>query len=344
MDIKLKIPLKELLQTACTGTYTNQHMQELYRLFYTIARQLVRRKIFTGKVPFDRLGLSEADITHDCIVELFTLGKDNELTELNKYFKYQQISIGDEEEELLFVHIRRLVFTIVNDNIFRLYNEADPALSRILRNIKIAVSNQSQFKLVTHFDEQFLELTNCDLLHFCETVDNDFLYHEIYEIMTKESEIPAILQRLGNALIMQDVYRRHVRMTSLALAIKNGYEQLNTHVMIEATAVDVKFFEDDAVRIIKFTCSEIIEEMKPRYVDRKKVEEETFDLYMKAVEKSLLSEFIDRADGQISYFDYMKECFPHMSKEEYLKRHRVILEYLGKISKKRVRERLKVIL
>jgi hypothetical protein len=103
MEINLKIPLKELLRTGCSGTYTQKHLQELYRLFYTIARRLVRRKMIAGKLPFDLLGLSEADVTHDCIVELFTLGKENELSELLKYFNYQRIPVDDEEEEMLIV-------------------------------------------------------------------------------------------------------------------------------------------------------------------------------------------------------------------------------------------------
>lgn len=342
MEINLKIPLKELLRTGCSGTYTQRHLQELYRLFYTIARRLIRRKLTVGKLPFDLLGLSEADITHDCIVELFTLGKDNELAELCKYFNYQQISIEHEEDEMLFVHIRRFVFTIVNDNIFRLYHESDPALGRILRNIKIAIGNQSQLKLVTRFDEQFLELTN--LLQFCSTMDDDFLHNEIYQIMTSENEIPGILQKLAIVLTQQDVYQRHVRLISLALAIKKGYEHLNKPEAVQATLVEAKFVEDDAERAINDICFALRKEMKPRYVDKKKVGEQTFDLYMKVLERTLCSEFIDGTDGEISYFDHFKDCCPDIKKDEYMTRHRVIIEYLGKISKKRVRERLKKIL
>lgn len=344
MNIPLKIPIKELLRSGCNGTYSQRHMQELYRIFYSIARRIIRNKMISGKLSFDFIGLSEADITHDCIVELFTLGKDNELIELCKYFNYQRISIEDEEDEMLIVQIRRLICTVVNDNVFRLYNEADPALGKILRNIKIATGNNSAFKLVTRFDEHFLEIVKGNKLPYCKTMDDDFLYNEVCEIMSTESEIPGILDKLAITLIQQDVYQRHVRLMTLALAIKKGYEHYNVHNIQESESVDAKFVTDDAERTIDLVCSKLKEEMKPRYVDRDKVAKETFELYIKVIKDSLHSEFIDGTDGQISYFDHLKDCCPGITKQEYLKNHRVIIEYLGKISKKRVRERMKNIL
>ncbi|MBI5475555.1 MAG: hypothetical protein HY964_02320 [Ignavibacteriales bacterium] len=343
MNIPLKIPIKELLRAGCSGTYSQRHMQELYRIFYSIARRTIRNKMISGKLSFDFLGLSEADITHDCIVELFTLGKDNELIELCKDFNYQRISIEDEDDEMLIVQIRRLICTVVNDNLFRLYNEADPALGKILRNIKIATGNNLAFKLVMRFDEYFLEIVKGDKLPYCKTMDDDFLHNEVCEIMSTESEIPGILEKLSITLIQQDVYQRHVRLMTLALAIKKGYEHYNVHNIQESESVDAKFVTDDAARTIDMVCSKLKEEMKPRYVD-KKVCAETFELYMKVIKKSLYSEFIDGTDGQISYFDHLIDCDTGITKQEYLKNHRVIVEYLGKISKKRVRERLKEIL
>lgn len=198
----------------------------MYRLCYSVARRLIRSKIVSKILPTDLLGLSEADITHDCIVELFSLGPSNELHEIVKYFNYQGISAENEPEEHLFVHLRRLVFSIVNDNIFRLYNEADPALGKILRNIKIALSNQTQFKLTKHFDEYYLELTTCDILSGCVTIRDEDLLHEIYQIIITENEIPGILSKLVKMLTYQEIYKQHVRMILVALAIKKGYEKL----------------------------------------------------------------------------------------------------------------------
>jgi hypothetical protein len=344
MYTKLKIPLKELLTCACSGDYTNRHVQELYRLIYTIAFRLVRRKVTSTNFSIELFGLSDADITHDCIAELFVLGNSNELKEIRKYFNFQHILIEDQKDEVLFIHIRRLVFTVVNDNIFRLYNEADPSLGKILRNIKLALGRQPSFSLVTRFGEYYLELKKHDPLNNCRTISDDEIKRELYEIMANESDIPGILQKLAVMLTYQETYRRELKLISLACAIRDGYRHHKTSILRSDLAIEPSMADDSAEQIIKATSDELKAEMMPRYVQKNKVGIETFLLYIRVVEQALRSEFIAGTDGEISYFEHLRGLNPDITREEYHKKHRVIIEYFGKISKSRVREKLKEIL
>lgn len=344
MEIRLKISIKELLRCGCSGTYTQRHLQELYRLVYTIAHRLVRRKMLSGKLPFHVVGLSEADVTHDCIVEIFKLGDNNELSEICKYFNYQRLSIEEEDDGSLLAHLRRLVFTIVNDNIFRLYNEADPALGKIIRNIKIAIPNQARLRTVNRFDEQYLELSSGDGLKVCSMMDDDFMQHEIFEIMMTEHDIPRILDRFAAILEGQNLYQRRMSLIGLAIAVKKGYEYHNAERSKESPRVEERMQVGETERLIERTCAQLGKEMEPRYVGKNKVDRETFCIYMEVIKRSLTSEFTDGTDGQISYFDHYAGCSPGITRKEYFERHRVVIEYLGRISKKRVKAGLKEIL
>ena len=58
MDIHLKYPLKHLLRSALAGTYSEGELRELHRLIYTLARHLVRRKLASGKLHLELIGLT----------------------------------------------------------------------------------------------------------------------------------------------------------------------------------------------------------------------------------------------------------------------------------------------
>jgi len=53
---------------------------------------------------------------------------------------------------------------------------------------------------------------------------------------------------------------------------------------------------------------------------------------------------VDGKNGDISYYEHLKSCKPDLTKTEYMLQHRVIIEYLGKIAKNKVREQIKDIL
>lgn len=343
MGLDLKFPLCDLLISAQTGAYTQGQLIELHRLCYLIARRLVRRKILSGKLCIDMLGMTESDVTHDCIAELFIRNADNELIEFSKYFEYQRLSIDETPEELLFVHLRRLVFSFVNDNLFRIYNEADPALGKIIRNIKSALNNSSCFKIVIRFDEQYVVPTAGSLLPHNPTISNDELQREISDIMMTEDDIPSIIQKLTSVVGSWETYQRSIRLISLAQAIRSGYQQLGFATTNGLITQETSFDDGNVEKIISEVCRNLSHEMKPRYVDVDKVDGRTFDQYVQALERVLTCEFLDGKDDA-SYFDCLREIDPALTKSDYVMNHRAIFEYLAKLAKQRARVSLKEIL
>jgi len=339
VDAELEFSLKDLLLRGITGDYTHAELSELFRLCYAIARQCVRRKMFTSKLQ--HTGLSEGDIVLDCIAELFRRDEQNVLVEFAKYFNYQNIRIEDEAEEMLLVHIRRLTFTVVSDNLFRIYNEADPGLGKILRNIKIAVEKSACFHMEKHFDEQYLVVEEADPLRHRPSISDEELTGELTQAIREGDEVPQILERLADALSTQDTYQRKVGLMSLALAMKAAFKHLEESPRIEATAVEAQLETDDVQTIIRETCDALCAEMKPRYLARGKLDGKTFENYFEAINDMLNGEFLESQNEKKTYYELLRGCIPGLTKSDYRENHRTVFEYLAKLSKRRAREKLK---
>jgi hypothetical protein len=344
MDIALKFPLKELLQTALAGNATDLQLREMSRLLCTLALSFVRRNVYAGTLRLDVIGLSEQDVAHDCIADFFKRNEQNKLVELHAYFESQKIRIDEQRDEVLLSHLRRLVSRKVNDTISRMHKDSDSALWKILRNLKEAVGKSNHFTLTERFGAYYLVPSACDLLPNLPTIGDDELRNEVNAILKVDDEMPAFLERFAEMLCSQKTYRRKVGLMSLAAAIKARYEQLRVFTYEERNEAEMRLFAQDIRLMIRETCKEISAERKPRYVDKDKVDEETFSRYMQAVEQILCDAFLEGSDGippAESYYDYLKQFDSMLTKADYLKKHRAIFEYLVKLSKELAKEKLK---
>ena len=340
VDVTLKFPLRDLLQGAITGNYSRQQLAELHRLSYTIAFRSVQRKIFSGRLRVDFFGMSEQDIATDCIAEMFRRTEKNSLAVICEYFQAHGVSVDAQSEDLLLVHLRKLIFTTVNDNLFRLYNELDPALGKILRNVKIAVEKSGQFTIVDRFDEHFLLLTSCDQLAHLPTMGDDELMDQVHRILTTVDEIPRVLQQLAVVLSSQDTFQRKIKLMTLAVAIKVGFQNVAVPAEHNDPSETVGLL-DDVRTVIREVCRELSGEMIGRYVGNGKLTEKTFVCYMRAMGQVLLADFVEIGDGPPSYYEALQCQFPGLTRTAYMENHRTVFEYLVRIAKERVRERVK---
>lgn len=340
MEIKLKFTLKDLLRHAMRGDYDEYQLRELYRLFVTFARQLVRRKILSGKLNPEFIGMSEPDMIHDCIAELFTRSTRNELVEIAKYFNRQQLDIEGMPEEQLLIHVRRLTFTAVNDNIFRVYNEIDPPLGKIIRNIKSAVDRCPELHITNRFGEQYLDMVSANPLQCSPPPSEEDVQTLVESIMATEAEIPSILLKLKLALELQDKYRRCLRLVSLALAIKRGYEILGSE--LETTEDEMKpEAVIDSRSAIQLAVEQMSVKIRESYLESGKIDKQSFDCYCTALRRMLEDEFIHGTDGAVSYYQYVNQFYPGLTRKEYERHHRTTFEYLAKLAKEKVRKRLR---
>jgi hypothetical protein len=336
--------LRDLLQRAIAGDYTREQLGELHRLAYLIARQYVRMRCTNGRLPLSLFGLGEADVVHDCIADLFTRSGSGELVEISRYFEYRRISPQSVPDDLLLVHLRNLVFTVAGDNVFRMLNEHDSALGKVIRNIKIAVQKSESWSLETRFEERVLVLRrngkrgtgdgNAGQNAMGEPpLHDEQLEPAVLAALARNSEIPALLDALGRELERSVERVGPVPMISLAVMIKNGYEKVHVAGERSETAESPMLVEELRT-MIGDCCRSVDRAMRPKYVGKGKVCEETFRRYIAALESFLTEEYVVHRDitrsSDATYFEYLRTAMPALSRDEYLRDHRPVFEYLGK--------------
>ncbi len=129
--------LRDNLLAVLGGAFAHQQLNAVIQVCHALASAFLAGKKTTRTLTTLH-GLGYSDLAYDCIAEIFQQYPAGHFVQLQAYFNSLCLETASDEEIL--VHLRRLVFSKVNQAIFRLYNEADPSLAKILRNIKKGMS------------------------------------------------------------------------------------------------------------------------------------------------------------------------------------------------------------
>jgi hypothetical protein len=92
------------------------------------------------------------DLAWDFIADLFEKDDENMLSTFCQYFNEESLVQMDETD--VQSELRKLVFTKVDDNIFRAVGEKDPSLRKIIRNLKLAIRDRECEMCVCHSREK----------------------------------------------------------------------------------------------------------------------------------------------------------------------------------------------
>jgi hypothetical protein len=283
----------------------------------------------------DTLNLS--DVAYDCIGELFARNGEGTLVRLKTYFESFDFESSTDED--LLIQLRRLVFSSVNQGLFRIYSSYDPSLGKILRNVKISMQALAVFTEVNRLGEQCLVPVACDPLSHLPPINLETL-QSVLSVRTPGSErIPSILAVLARYLREQSEYSREVPIVRLALAIRWLYaaKQLPPSGSTSAAELDHHI---DVAAAIRYSCQNTLQTLGANYLREGRLSQDLLDSYLKAVEMYLLAEF-DGVEGEGSLFESLKTLVPELSRRDYMEIHRSRLEYLARDARASVLERLK---
>jgi hypothetical protein len=89
---------------------------------------------------------------------------------------------------------------------------------------------------------------------------------------------------------------------------------------------------------------EIRKNLYERYVTKNKLGQAQFTAYMNAIDQMVQDAFLRNDGNEKNYGEYLQQHLPNISYEEYREHHRKQFEYMTKLAKKAVRERLKELL
>ncbi len=191
-------------------------------------------------------------------------------------------------------------------SIFRLYSEADPTLSKILRNVKLAVVSLQNFVEVEKFGESCIAPSLCEMNEHLPSFSMEELERCLYQDATGAENVPELLGKLSECLREQTTCCRIVPLTAVAIIFKSIYTS-GERTRTEHASQEDQFAASDALSLIQDACRRTKAKMVTRYVAKGKVSLEMFELYFSTIEASLRRQYIEN-DGEA--FSYSMPCRP----------------------------------
>ncbi|MEW5798412.1 MAG: hypothetical protein AB1728_05355 [Bacteroidota bacterium] len=321
--------LRKNLSALLDKTYTPLQLNDVVTLSHAIAVTFLEGKASSGSLNKEFVRLPLEDAAYDCIADLFRRDESNAFIALSAYFSAFDISALSDAE--LFSHLRRLVFTKVNDGIVRLYHDSDPALSRIIRNVRLAVHALGNYTELERFGELYLAPTQCDPLEHLPKYDEQTLEKLLAAEVRGIENVLEIVGKLARMLREQHDYARMVSVLQVALTIRSLYAR---KAMISTVGND--FTQDRNEQRIKEAMHSAVDRIRQRfhsqYVNKGKMNDATYLIYFNVIKSRLEYMIVSgSSDGQ-SLYAALKSHLPDLSVEEYKAQHRSRLEYLFKLS------------
>ncbi len=331
MNSSLPLELKPILQSVISAKPSHRAVNDVVEYCQKIANVYLQWKIKKLRYVQDFFQFSLNDIAVDCIADLFQRDENGTLVQIKAYFDSIQIETASEEE--LTSHLRGLVFSRVNNSLFRLFNEADPSLGKILRNIKLAVQTLRQFEIIERFGEISFFPAKCETLEHLPTFSRKELGLQLRNTADGNDNIPTLLAKIATLLRQQKDRSRIVSFVFIAVVIRDIYS--NNEQAIHRESDNGEFMKQEAVEIIHYECSKLANEVKAHYL-RKNVSPELFQTYFEIIERYLVQRLFESTDGEISLFEHLKEIFPQLTFNEFEHTHKSKLWYLSQLTYQRV--------
>ncbi len=310
-------------------SFSRAELNAFAALCHALALSALRTRLSSSTL-LTRFHLSShADVAYDCIADLFRQDDAGRLFQLKAYFDGIEIDAASDEE--LLSHLRRLVFSMVNQGMFRIYNELDPVLGKIIRNIKLAVQTLQHFSTIEHFGETCLAPAGCETLDHLPAFERTDVERELFRVGNPRDHVPALLAKLSRVLREQTERSRVVPVVSVALAIRSLYEQPPLPKSIEPEALS-QLTHRDILLIIRDACLRVKQEAEPKYVGGQKVGRPTFEKYFEVIEETLVARIAEGDGASSSYYERLRQRMPELTREDYGTYHKARIEYLAHLA------------
>jgi len=297
---------------------------------HCIALAYIRREARSTRYSLvSHFGLCIEDLALDCIADLFERDRDGHFVQIMEYLearKWSTLAPPDLESAL-----RRLVFSKVNDGFFRRHREADPNLSRIIRNLKLAAQDHSDLRLQRHQGEQWLLRPADEASMENPLAPPALLKGYLVARLDGTSNIPNTLTALDRFTRDHTYYVPGYPLTQFAQLVRAAFRHLHPAISEQVPARhDEALDREDRLGVIQYVVKAVREDMHSSYVGRGKVSAQTFDAYLEGIRNVLVSHFVDPHQAEDSFFDALQDPLPNLEPDVYRNEHRHRFEYLMK--------------
>jgi hypothetical protein len=317
--------LRVNILAALAGSPSNRELNRLVEVCHSLALAAIHGKCGRGLLVLPKSN-NPSDLAFDCIGELFRRDDQGSLVRIKAYF--QSFDVDGATDEDLLAHLRRLVFSAVNQGLFRMYSDVDPAIGRIIRNIKLTVRSLENFIETDRLGEPCIAPALCDPLAHLPPVGRETLETELTHIASGLERIPEVLAKLSLCLRNQSDHSRLVPIVSLAHAIRGLYA-VKQIAPISKTEEEGAMLSADVHAACRWAATMVRHKAQGKYTARGKVTGDVLDRYFEAVEEYLGGK-LNGGPNDFSLCESTKRAFPGLTNYQYDRIHRARVEYLAR--------------
>jgi hypothetical protein len=335
--------IKPLISRLVSGTASEPEINAIVRTAFTFASQRLRQLLSSRKLHLHSFSISTEGLAFDCIAELFQRDEEGSFVELVDYFSGERdLEKLDEEEATQ--QLRILVFSKLNQGLFRLYRENDPILARLIRNIKLAVRADHSIGL--------LDLLGQTFAYKCsEDERNDHLPEYPLEELERDlvpridirRRIPNQLSVVFNVLNDQERYRKFCSIIDIAVVLKRAMARLEV-VGESYDHIGDNLLQMEINRVLCQSLETIKVRLHRKYVIAEKVTAGDFEKYWQGLEKMAYNVFVLNDGAEASHPEILAEYFEGLDTKTYRLVHRTHFEYMARVVKNHVKEQLRELL
>lgn len=324
------------LTSILNGSHSHIQLNEVISLSHAFAVILLKKKLSSGKLNLTLVHLDLHDLAYDCIAELFRTDEPIALIQIKSYFS--SIQIDQLSDVQLTDHLRRLVFSKVNQGIFRIYFEYDPSLGKILRNIKLSIQALNNFIEVDRFGDTFLVPALVEPHFQLPILPKEILQELLHDELNGSERIPEVLSKLSIILQGQTVYAKAISLVGFAVALRTLFLE---EIELSAERTVSPSNDSDVLELIRSTTDKIQNKFAAKYIGKQKVSNEEYEIMFTVIRKNLIAIAVENDGKDFSLYEHFGIYKSGLTKEEYTKEYKAILEYLFHLTKTELGKQLK---
>ena len=267
------------------------------------------------------------DIAVDAISTLFTLDINNHQMAIKQAFKKWESRILSEEDALYFLN--KVVSKRTEQHILFLLKEADPIFSKILDTIKYQMKKNGYIK-IHHLGMSYIVKENVGNTNMNWIRVEDFRNLSAELFYDKNT----LLKKLINYLATETNFVPAIPLNALVMKLKEL--MINSYIFKESEESIETQLDLDSVLILAY--DETLDKLETSYKEKNKLSNEEIEI-IKITLKDILN---DLKDGGINpgLYKYIKVHHPSLSIEDYHSKYHNILEYLCKVMRNNLAEKL----
>ncbi len=329
------LSLRSIVQGVLQPSPDRTAVVELVHRCHAMALAYLRLRRGPGTWLPSVSGMTREDTAFDCIAELFRRSPEGSFTCIASFFGGVDPD-GTLGESDLQIQLRRLVFGAVNHHLFRMYREADPGLARIIRNVKLAVKRHPSLLLMEAWGLPVLGAAaasgGAHHLPLCEPEVSGPLFHCA---VSPRSSLREMLDVLSGILSACEPGPCAIPLVEAALLIRavHGRETPDP----AGQGIPEALLRSDVERMIPEVLGLVRSKSGKGYHRSGKLTAQELEAHFRALRDILTEEYLG-ADGEAgTYFLTLGRHLPGLTEQAYRGRHREILEYLARTTKREAR-------